>query len=223
MMRRNTIAQVLRNEVQDAVNISDKDVLAYYDKNKFTDVRLSRPGNVTFSHVRTKTLEEANSALTRIKRGENINDLARRVSIYDDAARGGVVRRHMYRRVEKSFGKDFLKAITTAKEGGLIGPIKMKDGTYEIVLKIDELKPVPRPLEDVKDSIKARLEREEKDKAYKTMLDSLEKAAADKISKSPRLIEAEKARAESSRRSRGDLPPAGAGSRPVKPRGRQTR
>ncbi|MHC4619565.1 MAG: peptidyl-prolyl cis-trans isomerase [Planctomycetota bacterium] len=218
MMRRNTFAQVLRAEVQDAAKISEEDVLAHYEQNKFADPRLSRPGYLTFSHVRTKTLDEANSALTRLKRGENINALARRVSIADDAARGGVARRHMYRRVERTFGKKFLEAVTAAKEGDLIGPVKMEDGGYEIVLKMDEVKPIPRPLEDVKDSIRARLERDERDKAYKNLLDSLEQAVADRIIKSPRLTEAEKARSEFPQGSRPPTEAKPAPARRARPR-----
>jgi hypothetical protein len=193
--------QELRTQVREAVEISDERALAHYRKTIDTDPGLSGPGYLTFSHVRTKTLEEAQAVLRSIKAGENINDLARQRSIHSDAGRGGMVKRHMYMAVEKRFGQKFLDALKTAKKGELIGPVKVEqDDGYEVALKQDETKPIPRPFDKVKDRIKSRLEREEKDKALTSLLDSLTKAAADKVVKSPRLIEAERAGDEQRRR-----------------------
>jgi parvulin-like peptidyl-prolyl isomerase len=129
-----------------------------------------------------------------------------------------VARRHRYARVEKEFGKELLDAIAAANEGDLIGPIRTPDGSYEVARKMDEVKPIPRPLEEVRDSIRSRLEREERDRAYKALLNSLREAAADKTVKSARLLEAEKAGGEGVQGS--NRPPAGAGPVPAKPKSR---
>jgi peptidyl-prolyl cis-trans isomerase C len=195
LMRRSVFGKELESRVKDAVKITDKDVLAYYEKNKQTDRTLAKSGYLSFSHIRTKTLEEAQAVFNRIKAGENINELAKELSISTDAGRGGVVDKRRYMVVKKFSGTKFLEAIKAAKEGELIGPIEVeKDGgyEYEVARKKSEIKPTPRPFEEVKDRIKSQLERTEKQKAFRSIVDSLKKEAADKIVKSPRLIEAEK-------------------------------
>lgn len=218
LMRRSVFGKELESRVKDAVKITDKDVLAFYEKNKETDRTLTQPGYVGFSHIRTKTLEEAQAVLKRIKAGENINELAKELSIATDARRGGVVDKRRYMVVEKRVGTKFLEAIKAAKEGELIGPIEVeKDGgyEYEVARKKSETKPTPRPFEEVKDKIKSQLQRTEKQEAFRSIVDSLKKEAADKIVKSPRLIEAEKAAAE--QRKRLKPPPPEPKPEPTKP------
>ncbi|HUW18110.1 MAG TPA: peptidyl-prolyl cis-trans isomerase [Sedimentisphaerales bacterium] len=218
MTRKSRFSQELRMRVQDAVKITDANILAYYQQNKNTDPRLAQPGYLTFAHVRTRTLEEAQDVLNKIKAGEDISELAKKVSVAEDGRRGGMVRKYMYSAVERRYGAKFLEAITSAKENDLVGPVEVdKAGGYEVAIKKGQIKPVPRPFEEVKDRIKARLEAEEKDKAFKSLMDSLRKEAAGKIVKSPRLIEAEKARAEKPERARPPRPP-GKPAEPNSPR-----
>jgi hypothetical protein len=203
MMRRSVFGKELESRVKDAVKITDKDVLAYYEKNKQTDRKLAKPGYLSFSHIRTNTLEEAQAVFKRIKAGENINELAKELSIFSDGRRGGVVGKRRYMIVEKRFGTKFLEELRAAKEGELIGPIEVEEDDgyeYEVARKKSEIKPVPKPFEEVKDRIQSQLQRTEKNKAYQSLLDSLKNKATGKIVKSPRLIEAEKAATEQSKR-----------------------
>jgi hypothetical protein len=203
MMRRSVFGRELESRVKDAVKITDKDVLAYYEKNKETDRTLAKPGYLSFSHIRTKTLKEAQAALKRIKAGEDMSRLAKELSIATDARRGGVVNKRRYAIVEKRVGTKFFEAIKAAKDGELTGPIEIEkdDGyEYEVARKKSEIKPMPKPFEEVKDRIQSQLQRREKNKAYQSLLDSLKNKATGKIVKSPRLIEAEKAAAEQHKR-----------------------
>jgi hypothetical protein len=219
MMRRSVFGRELESRVKDAVKITDKDVLAYYEKNKETDRTLAKPGYLSFSHIRTKTLKEAQAALKRIKAGEDMSRLAKELSISSDGRRGGVIKRpHTYRLVEKRFGTKFLEELRAAKEGELIGPIEVEEDDgyeYEVARKKSEIKPVPKPFEEVKDKIQSQLQRREKNKAYQSLLDSLKNKATGKIVKSPRLIEAEKAAAE--QRKRLKSPPPKPKPEPTKP------
>lgn len=185
MMRKKGFSRELIVRVREAVEISDEKALAYYEKNKDTDSRLRRPGYLSFSHIRTKTLEEAQSALERIKAGEDINTLAKELSIHDDAKKGGVAKKYMYKRVKDRFGVKFFEALAAAEEGELIGPIKAKGDAYEVARQTGKIEPKPIPFEKVKDQIKSRLLRTEKDNALTNLLDSLKGQAADKIVKSP--------------------------------------
>lgn len=189
VMRRRGFAQELRTQVWDAVKISEESILAYYEKNKKTDRNLQRPGRLSFSHIRTKTLEEAQAVLERIKAGEDINELAKELSIDDDAKKGGVVKKRMYKTIRRKFGNEFFEALEAAKEGELIGPIKAKKDGYEVARQERKIEPEPLPFEKVKDSIKTQLQRTEKDKTLKSLLDSLKKEADDKIVRSPLIIQ----------------------------------
>ena len=192
LMRKKGFAQQLASQVQNAAKISDEKVLAYYEQNKDTDPKLKQPGYLSFSHIRTKTLEQAQAALKRIKAGENINALARKLSIYGDAKKGGVAKKYMYQTVKRRFGNEFFEALTAAGEGELIGPVKTKDNAYEVARCEGKTKPKILPFEKVKGQIKAKLERTEKSNAFKSLLDTLKEKAADKIVRSPQITQPEK-------------------------------
>lgn len=214
MMRKSSFGKEVMTRVQDAVETTDADVLAHYEKNKKTDRTLMQPGNLSFSHVRTKTLKEAEAVLERLKSGEGINELAKELSISIDARRGGVVRERRHRDVEKRFGSSFLEALEAAKDGELIGPIKVdKDDGYEVARKTGEIKPTPRPFDEVKNRIKSDLQRAGRNNALKSLLDRLKKEAEHKIVKSARLVEIEKAGTE---KTQGDK------STPPKPQSKPT-
>ncbi|MCX5635211.1 MAG: hypothetical protein NTW55_05170, partial [Planctomycetota bacterium] len=80
--------------------------------------------------------------------------------------------------------------------GELIGPVRSDDGTYEVARLDNKTEQQITPFEKVKDQLRAKLERTEKSNAFKSLLDSLRKDAADKVIKSPRIIGAEKPSAE---------------------------
>jgi len=193
LMRKRAFEEELRRQVQEAAKITDEDVLNYYEKNKEKESSLMTRGYLTFSHVRTGTLKEANNVLEKVKAGENINQLARKVSIHRDSKRGGQVKKSPHMMVKRRFGSRFFDAVRAAMEGELIGPIVIDANNYEVVRKEGEIKSAPLPFEEVKDRIKSQLQRRTKTKAYQLLFDSLKEQAADKIVKSPRLIEAEKA------------------------------
>lgn len=192
MMRKKGFSRELRARVRNAMKISDEKALAYYEKNKDTDSRLRRPGYLSFSHIKTKTLEEAQAALERIKAGEDINTLAKELSIHDDAKKGGVAKKYMYKRVKDRFGVKFFEALAAAEEGELIGPIKVKGDAYEVARQTGKIEPKPIPFEKVKDQIKSRLLRTEKDNAFTNLLDSLKGQAADKIVRSSLITQEDK-------------------------------
>jgi parvulin-like peptidyl-prolyl isomerase len=196
LMRKNVFQKELVTRLQDAVKVTDEDILAYYEKNKETDPKLMGRGYLGFSHVRTKTREEAQRVLERIKAGEKIDELAKEVGVGADARKGGAIRRITYDLTKTRFGTKFFEAITAAKEDEVIGPIEVKQRHYEVARKDSETKPAPRPFEELKGSIKSHLERTEKQKAVTDLLDSLKERVADKMVKSTRLIKAEKSSAQ---------------------------
>ncbi len=201
LMKKKTFVAELGAHVRDAVKISDEKILAYYEENRQTDSRLEEPGHLSFSHIRTNTLEEAQAALERMKAGEDINELAKELSIYRDAKRGGAVRKYRYNVVKRRFGDEFFEVITAAKAGELIGPVKSKKDSYEVARLEDKTEPRILPFEKAKEQIRSRLWRTERENAFGSLLESLKQASADRIVKSPRIIQEDKpAGGESDRR-----------------------
>jgi len=191
--RKQEFSKEMAVTVQRLVKISDEAALDYYEKNKDTDPLIKREGSLTFSHIRTKTLEEAQVVLQRIKAGEDINYLAVQLSIYElDAKGGGIARDYSYSQVEKHFSPKFLEAMIKATKGQIIGPIESKNNSYEIVRQERKTEPEILPFEKVKDLLKSKLHADERMKALNALLDSLRQAAADKTVKSPMVIQFER-------------------------------
>jgi peptidyl-prolyl cis-trans isomerase C len=195
LMRKQAYSKELGVQVQDAVKLDDTKLKAYYEENKATDPMLNRPALFSFSHIKTKTVEDAQKALDRIKAGEDMNSLARELSIHPDGAIGGMVKKDDAMMIQRIYGVKLNEALLAAKEGELIGPVKNDDGTCEVARLDNKTEPQITPFETVKEQLRARLERTEKGNAFKSLLDSLRKNAADKVVKSPRIIEAEKSSA----------------------------
>jgi len=191
VMSKSAVSRELRTQVQDAVKISDEEARAYYEENKETDQSLKQPGYLNFSHVKCRTVEEAQSVLGRIKAGEDVSTLARELSFHRDAQRGGVARKYTYTRVKRSFGTKFFDALVAAKDGELVGPIKVEGG-YEAARQEGKTGPRLLTFEEAKGKINAKMRYRERNKALTSLMNSLRKAAADKIVKSSRILEAEK-------------------------------
>lgn len=190
MMRKRAFAQELKSRVRDSVKISDEESLAYYEKNKETDPRLKVPGFLSFSHIRTKTLKEAEAVLERIKAGEDVNALAKELSTHVDAKTGGVVRSLVYNTVKRSFGARFFGALLAAKEGELIGPIKLQgDLGHEVARHKGKIEPGIRPFKEVKGRIVTQLLQPRRREAADELIKSLKEKAADKIVKGPRIAQ----------------------------------
>jgi len=196
LMRKQVYSKEIGLQVQQAVKIDDAKLNSYYEENKTTDPMLNRPALFTFSHIRTKTVEDAQKALERIKAGEDMNSLAKELSIHPDGKTGGVVKKTGSATIQRIYSAKLNESLLAAKEGELIGPVKSDDGTYEVARLDNKTEQQITPFEKIKDQLRAKLERTEKGNAFKSLLDSLRKDAADKVVKSPHIISAEKPPAE---------------------------
>ena len=185
MTGKKVLSQELIYQVKEAIEISDKTVLDFYNENKDDDPQLRKLGEIGFVHVQIKTIDEAKDVLKRIKAGEDISELAKELSIHRDGKKGGVAKKYKYKTVERRFGKEFFDAIVAVKKGEFVGPVKDKKGDYEVARQTYKSEPGVLPFEKVKEAIKTRLMRIEKEKSFTSLLDSLKKASADKIVKSP--------------------------------------
>jgi peptidyl-prolyl cis-trans isomerase C len=191
LRRKQSFAQELVTQLLSKVKISDEKISAYYEENKETDIMLKRLGNLSFTHVRTKTLEEAEAVLERIKAGEDIYALAKELSIYHDAGKGGGVQKYGDGVVKRRFGNEFYEAITSVEKGGLIGPIKVEGDVYEVARLDEKVESETLTFEEAKGRINVRLRETEQRDTLTAFLDSLKEKAGEKIVKSALITAAE--------------------------------
>lgn len=185
MMKKEVLAKELISSVRNAVEeVSDEEILVYYEKNKDIDPLLKRSARISFSHIKTRTLEEARAAMKRIKAGEDINELAEELSIHIDAKGRGVVREYSHNMIKQLFSDEFFEAISAAEKGGLIGPVKTKDGSYEIVRHDGKTEARNLSFLMAKHKIKLKLRQVKRSEAIKFLIDALKEEDADKIVKS---------------------------------------
>lgn len=192
MNYKKTIATAIIEQAQNDVKVSDEEIRKYYEANKETDPRLKEPVYLSFSHVTVDTNEQAQDVRNRIEKGEEINELAKELSIANDAQKGGKAGKFREDTVRSRIGQEFLDAMLKASEGDIVGPVKNKDGKYEVARH--EGKRAARLIEfdKVKDQIKSSLEGEAKKNAVEKLLNDLKENAANRYKKTGIFSEAEK-------------------------------
>jgi peptidyl-prolyl cis-trans isomerase C len=184
-------ARRLRQVVIEATNVTDQQVAAYYEQNKDVDRQLKEPSRFGFCHVRTKTLEQAQQVIERIKGGESIDTLAKELSIAPDASGGGQINKMADYYVQNQYGDEFVAAMQSASVGDVIGPVRASQGTYEIVRLDAKLPERVKKLDESQEFIKAKLTQEARIEALRNLMDSLREKAASRIVKTQKLLEIE--------------------------------
>ncbi len=185
-------AEGLKEHVRNSFQVTDQQLLDYYEQNKEVDRQINEPAKLSFTHVASKTLEESQAIFARVKAGQDIVALARELSFDADKRKDGAVRNTPETTVDKRFGAEFLNAVLYASEGDIIGPIKatlgMGRGERYEVARFEGKEPGRiKSFEEVKDYIRTRVERTGKEKAVKDLIKMLEEQAGDKIYKSERI------------------------------------
>ncbi|NIA17409.1 MAG: hypothetical protein GWO86_03575, partial [Planctomycetes bacterium] len=183
MAFKKTVISELIDRTRNAVKVDDAAVSKYYQDNKETDPSLKTPLYLSFSHIQTATEAQAQAVRERIEKGENINALAKELSIAKDAKKGGKALKYQEKTVAGRFGDEFLQALLGASEGVIIGPVKNKKGNYEIARHEGKRKAKLKPFEKVKEQIRSKLNGELKRKAVNDLLESLRSRADAKIKK----------------------------------------
>ena len=183
-------AELMKNNINSIViDIADEEVKKYYDGQKMNDKLLFEPAQLSFTHITTASEEKAKELLEKVRKGENINALAKQFSKNRDAKKGGVVRKLQKNSVQIRFGKEFTDAFSSSSEGDFFGPVKSKKpGQWEIARHEGKVAKKSKPFSQVKDTIKAKLTSRAKGKAFKDAMLDLRKKASDKIEKSKKIF-----------------------------------
>lgn len=162
----------MREKVTADLVVSDDEVKDYYDKNK---QMFEQQAGIQMYHILVADEATAREVLNKLKAGEDWNKLASAYST-DDTNKNqggdlGVVNE------SKNFVEEFKTAALKLKPGELTQePVKTQFGYH--IIKAGEAKPASIvPLEQVKDTIKAQLEQDKKDKDFSKYIDNLKKKA----------------------------------------------
>ncbi|HBG28893.1 MAG: hypothetical protein A2Y10_16700 [Planctomycetes bacterium GWF2_41_51] len=189
MNYKKSFATALIDQVQKDVKISDEEIKKYYDDNKETDPRLSEPTYLSFSHINVDTLEKAQDIRKKIEEGAEINELAKTESTASDAKSGGRAAKVREDSIRAKYGQELLDALLNASEGQLIGPIKNKEGKYEIVRHEGKRAARVMEFDKVKDQIKSTLENQAKKNAVENLIAGLQEKAKNRYNKADFLKE----------------------------------
>ncbi|MEN6385180.1 MAG: peptidyl-prolyl cis-trans isomerase, partial [Phycisphaerales bacterium] len=145
----------------------------YYEENKEKDPRLMEPAYLSFSHITVDTNEQAAAIRQRLEKGEEINELAKTLSVASDAKKGGKAVKFREETVRQQYGKPFFDALKSASEGEIVGPIQNSQGKYEIARHEGSRAPKVLDYEKVKDQIKASLEGQQKKESIEKLINDL--------------------------------------------------
>ena len=189
LTKKQMYAKALVEKIKNDAQVTDDEVLAHYEENKNTEPRFRNAPTFDFIHIQLNTIEDANSAVEIINAGNDPVEVAKELSIARDASKGGVFKNFRKSAVASRFSDDFLKQLSAAEIGGVIGPVKVKDGTYEVAVLNKKVSASIKTFEELKERLEVQLSNKAKAEAYKNLIDSLNAAAADKIVKSEMLKE----------------------------------
>ena len=147
----NTIYMKLReNAIKSAKKVTDKDVAAFYNKNK---KRFAQPETRDLRVVLTKTKEKADAARTALEKGDTWTKVAKKYSI-DQAskANGG----SLLGVAKGSQERTFDTALFAAAKGKLSDPVKVQFGYY--VFQVQKITPAKQQtLKEASPAIKQEL------------------------------------------------------------------
>lgn len=172
VLKEEIIYNKMRDKVTSDLVVSDQEVKDYYDKNK---QMFEQQAGIQMYHILVEDEATAKEVLNKLKAGEDWNKLASKYST-DDSNKNqggdlGIVNE------STSFVEEFKTAALKLKPGEITQePVKTKFGYH--IIKAGEQKPASIvPLEQVKDTIKAQLEKDKKDQAFSKYIDGLKKKA----------------------------------------------
>jgi len=169
LKKRVVVEAYLKKKVEEAANVSDAELQAFYEKNKD---KFKSDAQVRASHILVKTEAEAIDIQKQLKAGANFEELAKKHSIDGAAENGGDL---------GWFGKgamlpEFEKAAFALKEGETSGIVPTKFGYH--LIKVTGKRPAgARTFEEVKDQIRGEVVPVKQQETFKKLKDDLKKDA----------------------------------------------
>jgi peptidyl-prolyl cis-trans isomerase C len=161
------IARLLKDEVDDKIEITEEDVIDYYNVN---EANYMTPEILRVSHILVQSPEAAEEVLKKLESGESFEDLARAKSVDPTAQRGGDI--GYFPRGQLM--PEFEGACVNLEVGETSDVVKTKLG-YHIIKLTDRRPPHQKPIENVRENIKSTLRTIKRQKAFNDLLGRLRK------------------------------------------------
>lgn len=159
------ITRLLKDEVEDAIEVTDEDMEEFYDENKD---RYMTPEIMRVSHILVLSRDDAQNIQTELDAGARFEDLARAKSIDPTAQRAGDIGYFP----KGQLMPEFENACAKLDVGEVSGIVKTKLG-YHIIKLTDRRQPEQRPIKQVSDDIKARVYMLKRQETFKELLERL--------------------------------------------------
>jgi len=160
------VAQLIKDEIDDKVTMTDEEVKEHYDNNKDEFVS---PEMFRASHILLASLEEARKITTQVNSGGNFAELAKKHSVDLTNTRGGDVGFFTYGQMVP----EFEAACAKLKVGEVTSaPVKTQYG-YHIIKLTDKKKPKSLSFEEVKNRIRVSLSNQKKRDIFDSMTENL--------------------------------------------------
>jgi len=180
--RKILIARLLHDEIDENIEVTDEDVVDFYEKNKNSYLA---PELYRVSHILVASRGGAETIITDISKGASFESLARERSIHPTSAEGGDI---------GFFPKgqlipEFEKACEELKPGEVSGIVETKLG-YHIIKLTDKRLPKQKPLNEVEAKIKYALRAAKRKKMFNELLEKLRKKTKISINQEALSLEA---------------------------------
>ncbi|MFQ5951970.1 MAG: peptidylprolyl isomerase [Candidatus Omnitrophota bacterium] len=159
------IARLLKDEVDDKIEITEEDILVYYNDNKSDYMT---PEIMRVSHILVQSREEAENILEQLEGGKDFEDLAKAKSVDPTAQRGGDVGYFP----KGQLMPEFENACARLEVDQTSGVVKTMLG-YHIIKLTDRRQPQLKPVDTVMEKIGSRLRTIERQKIFNALLDRL--------------------------------------------------
>ncbi len=160
------IDTLLKREVEDKVQVKDKDLLNYY---RAHEKEFVRPEMVRLRQIVVKGEKEAKEILESLRRGEKFEELARKHSVGPGKESGGLIAPMR----TSDIPAEISKAVAELKNPGDISPVTKISQGY-CILKLEERIPGQKiALESVKDELRERLLQKERMERFRKYIEEL--------------------------------------------------
>lgn len=165
--RKIIIARFLQDNIDGRIDISDDDVVEYYETNK--DV-FRTPEILRLSHILVLSRDEAEQILNKLGEGADFDEIARAKSVDPTAQRGGDIGYFPKGQLMPQF-----EDACSRLEIGEISDVVSTSLGYHIIKLTDRRPPQPVAVERVEDQIRERLYALEKQVMFNELLERLKR------------------------------------------------
>lgn len=163
-MLKNYAMQKILNQVQ----ISDKELIDYYNENKES---LFNSSTYTASHILVDSLDKAKEVLEEINNGLDFGKAAKKYSLDPSKENGGSLGTFP----KGVMVKEFQDGLDSIEVGQISKPVKSQFGYH--IIKLDGKKEEDNSFEKIKDQVKATYEMKKRQEKYLEVVNQLLKTA----------------------------------------------